>query len=83
MAQVSITPKVASVTPGTSTDLISLSLVSRPPVKRMIHIATVLSACAVSVVISIELVPSSAAIVCEPKNIPTAKKSSKAGTPYL
>ena len=82
MTQVSKTPKVAKVSPGTRTDLISLSLVSIPPVKRMIHIATVPSACAVSISISIRLTSSTPPIECEPKNIPTARNNNNAGTPY-
>ena len=83
MTQVSSTPKVARVTPGASTDLMSLSLVSMPPVKRMIHIARVLSPCAVPISIEIPLVPNSAPMLREPKSIPTARNSSNAGTPYL
>ena len=82
MTQVSNTPRVAKVIPGTKTDLISLILVSMPPVKRMIHIATVLSASAVSIPISMRSALKNAPKKCEPKNIPTTRKSNNAGTPY-
>ena len=83
MTQVSITPKVANVIPGARTDLMSLSLVSMPPVNRMIHIAIVLSASAVPILMLTPLMPISEVMPCEPKNIPTTRNSSKAGTPYL
>ena len=82
--QVSSTPKVANVIPGAKTDLISLNLVSMPPVNRMILIAIVLMAWAFSTSISMPRpLPKTDAMPDEPKNIPTTKNSSRAGTPYL
>ena len=82
MAQVRRTPRVAKVMPGANTDLISLNFVSMPPEKRMIHIAKVLSASAVLVLMAMPPgSPNSPPIPCGPKSIPTIRNSSKAGTP--
>ena len=70
------TPKVANTNPGPRITRTWLQTVSRPPEKRIKIRATVPSDCASEASLkSIPPMPS------EPANIPTARKSNKAGTP--
>lgn len=71
------TPRVARTTPGPRTGLISDTLVSRPPEKRMIQRATVPMACATERLENWIPKPS------EPQTIPTPRKRRSNGTPNL
>ena len=72
-----ITPIVARITPWAMIGRTSDILVSIPPEKRMIQSAIVPMVCAICIS------PNSMPRISEPLNIPTDRKSSRAGTPNL
>ena len=71
------TPKVDNTNPGTTTGLMSENLVSIPPEKRIMLIATIPMAWAYFILLNSIPTPS------EPKSIPTIKKRRRVGTPNL
>ena len=73
MKAVSITPTVASTTPGPITGRISWKLVSIPPVKRMIQSDTMPTNCVISI--------DRKEMKSSPKSIPTPRNSNSAGAP--
>lgn len=70
---VSITPTVASTTPGPATGRISEYLVSMPPVKRMMQSAIMPTNCVISTEWN--------EMKLMPNRMPTPRKRSKAGAP--
>ncbi len=74
-AVVNMTPIVDRASPGARTGFISLILVSRPPVNRMTHNATIPTNCACRTLSNCRPRPSL------PNSIPTRRKSRRDGSP--